>query len=158
MKRLRKKVNRQHLLRAAFEILEAEPISADIPISNAPFLRSDLQAKRTWSPRELTRILKIESRIGHIENTENGYLRLSEAGFGEAARITRNHRLWEVYLVTHADIAPSHVDRDADMVEHVLEAELVSQLEEVLRSRDTRVPLPTSPHQIPATTNREAAP
>ncbi|MCK5923820.1 MAG: hypothetical protein KAG66_22995, partial [Methylococcales bacterium] len=117
-----------------------------------------LQAKRTWPPQKLARILKIESSFGHLENMGQGYLRLSEEGFGEAARITRNHRLWEVYLVTHADIAPSHVDRDADMVEHVLDADLVSQLEEVLRGQDTRIPLPSSLHEIPATTEREAAP
>ena len=45
------------------------------------------------------------------------------------ARITRNHRLWERYLIKYADIAPSHVDRDADLVEHILGAELVSELE-----------------------------
>ena len=150
---LRKKVNRQHLLRAAYEILESEALltSAAEPTLNTPFLRSELQSKRTWTPRELNRILKTESALGHIEVVGDGKLRLSEAGFGEAARITRNHRLWEVYLVTHADIAPSHVDRDADLVEHVLEADLVRQLEEELRERRTWIPVPPSPHLIPTT-------
>jgi manganese/zinc/iron transport system permease protein len=94
--------------------------------------------------------LKTESAMGHIEHLGNGILRMSEAGFGEAARITRNHRLWELYLVTHADIAPSHVDRDADMVEHVLGADLVRQLEEELRARDSWAPVPESPHEIPS--------
>jgi manganese/zinc/iron transport system permease protein len=43
----------------------------------------------------------------------------------------RNHRLWEVYLITHADVAPSHVDWDADMIEHVLPPEMVTRLEEL---------------------------
>ncbi|MCG8603057.1 MAG: hypothetical protein MI807_23125, partial [Verrucomicrobiales bacterium] len=81
----------------------------------------------------------------HLDSRSNGDLRLSESGFGEAARITRNHRLWEIYLVTHADIAPSHVDRDADMVEHILEADLVQRLEDELRSRGAWIP---SPHLI----------
>lgn len=160
LKRLKKKVNRQHLLRAAFEILEAgeDRIGPEKSIPNAPFLKSDLQSKRTWSPRDLARILKTESAFGHIADMGDGTLRLSEAGFGEAARITRNHRLWEVYLVTHADIAPSHVDRDADMVEHVLEADLVTQLEETLRDSDTWIPIPSSPHQIPTTIDRRSSP
>lgn len=163
-RRLRRKVDRQHLLRAAFEILEAksrEPGGSDsspapgadgsgerYAVANAPFSRSELLPKRTWKPARLDRILKTEAAIGHLERSDGGDLRLSESGFGEAARITRNHRLWEIYLVTHADIAPSHVDRDADMVEHVLEADLVQRLEEELRNRGAWIP---SPHEIPAT-------
>ncbi len=149
-RKLRKKVHRQHLLRAAYELLEAHARESGngrraTAILNEPFDRADLQAKRTWRPRELARIIRSEIAMGHIEEAGEGSLRLSEEGFGEAARITRNHRLWEVYLVKHADIAPSHVDRDADMVEHVLEADLVRRLEDELRDRDAWIP---SPHSI----------
>lgn len=143
-RRLRKKVDRQHLLRAAFEILEAQSPGAG-EVRNAPFSRFDLLAKRTWTARHLDRILKAETGFGHLEAAQDGDLRLSESGFGEAARITRNHRLWEIFLVTHADIAPSHVDRDADMVEHVLDADLVQRLETELRNRGAWIP---SPHLI----------
>ncbi len=142
--RLKNKVERQHLLRAAFEILEANSPNTE-QVANAPFSRDDLIAKRTWKPHHLDKILKKEAAFGHLESENYGELRLSESGFGEAARITRNHRLWEIYLVTHADIAPSHVDRDADMVEHILEAELVQRLEDELRNRGAWIP---SPHLI----------
>ena len=75
-------------------------------------------------------------------------LRLSEAGFGEAARVTRNHRLWETYLIRYADIAPSHVDRDADLVEHILGPELVEELEDFLERGPVAAPIPPSPHPI----------
>ncbi len=146
-RRLKKRVERQHLLRAAFELIEAEsPGSSEIV--NKPFPRRALLAKRTWKPQYLGRILKHEAAIGHLEFLDKDELQLSESGYGEAARITRNHRLWEVYLVTHADIAPSHVDRDADMVEHILEANLVVRLENELRKRGSWIP---SPHQLAAT-------
>jgi manganese/zinc/iron transport system permease protein len=145
--RLRRKIGRQHLLRGAYEILEADQPGSGAP-DNRAFPRAGLQAKRTWTPRELGRILRREARRGHIEELPDGRLRLTEEGFGEAARITRNHRLWEMYLVTHADIAPSHVDRDADMVEHVLEAELVQRLESALRKQGAWVPQLRSPHRI----------
>lgn len=150
-RRLRKKVNRQHLLRAAYEILEAGTKEDEVgrPMANMPFDHSELQAKRSWSHRELNAIVRTERARGHIEPLDAGRLRLTEAGFGEAARITRNHRLWEIYLVTHADIAPSHVDRDADMVEHVLEADLVRRLENELRERGEWIPVPASLHAIP---------
>ena len=78
----------------------------------------------------------------------SGELRLSESGFGEASRITRNHRLWELYLIRYADIAPSHVDRDADMVEHLLGAEIVHQLEAELNLSKSTI---DSPHTIAIT-------
>ncbi|MGE9270842.1 MAG: iron chelate uptake ABC transporter family permease subunit [Verrucomicrobiales bacterium] len=148
--RLRQKVDRQHLLRAAYELLESESKTTDqlLPIGNHPLPFQSLLAKRTWSRKELTRIARTAIRRGDLERDASDSICLSEAGFGEAARITRNHRLWEVYLVTHADIAPSHVDRDADMVEHILEADLVRKLEQALQRNGDWVPQPDSLHQL----------
>lgn len=147
---LRRKVGRQHLLRAVYEILEGRSRQAGVAglVANTPFTREELAAKRTWSQAEVDGILNREIGMGHLSRVGDGTLQLTEEGFGEAARITRNHRLWEVYLVTHADIAPSHVDRDADVVEHILDADLVRQLEEELRQNDSWIPVPKSPHQI----------
>ena len=146
--RLRRTVGRQHLLRAAYEILETQERQPGEAVANAPFLARDLAAHRAWKPRQLRHLLRTAHREDHIENEEGGSLRLSESGFGEAARVTRNHRLWELYLIRHADIAPSHVDRDADMVEHVLGADLVAQLEKELLAGGATGSIPASPHQI----------
>jgi manganese/zinc/iron transport system permease protein len=62
-----------------------------------------------------------------------------------ADRVVRNHRLWELFLIRHADIAASHVDRDADLVEHVLGEESVAELEQVLARGDAT---PQSPHPL----------
>jgi Mn-dependent DtxR family transcriptional regulator len=71
---------------------------------------------------------------------------MTEKGRVEARRVARNHRLWEIYLINYADIAPTHVDRDADMIEHVLGPELVEKLEKLLVAGDE----PKSPHPIGA--------
>ena len=143
---LRRKEDRQHLLRAAYEILEAR--ADDEAVANRSFPAADLLKKRSWTPRQLSRILRVARREDHLEPTEPGRLRLSESGFGEAARVTRNHRLWETYLIRHADIAPSHVDRDADLVEHILGAELVRELEKHLSESLRGGPVPPSPHPL----------
>lgn len=139
--KLRRRVGRQHLLRAAFEILDRRPG----PLVNVPVDREALFAHRTWSPREFGKFMARARAEDHIEPSKAGTVLLSEAGFGEAARITRNHRLWELYLIRHADVAASHVDRDADMVEHILGAEIVRQLEEELEPEHG---IPRSPHHI----------
>ncbi len=144
--RLRRKVDRQHLLRAAYEILEVQ--AGDKAIVNEPFPLAALLQKRSWTPLQLRRILKIAKREDHLEPAASGMIRLSESGFGEASRATRNHRLWETYLIQYADIAPSHVDRDADMVEHILGAKLVRELEDYLSSHDLAVSVPPSPHNL----------
>ena len=100
---------------------------------------------RSWSPRQFNRLLARARAEDHLEPCAADAIRLSESGFGEAARITRNHRLWELYLIRHADIAPNHVDRDADMVEHILGAEMVRALETELGSE---IHPPASPHKI----------
>jgi manganese/zinc/iron transport system permease protein len=147
-RRLQRKVGRQHLLRAAFEILEACRDPQTSEVANVPIRMSELLAHRSWSPHHLRRLIRIAAGEDHIESANDRTLHLSESGFGEASRITRNHRLWEMFLIRHADIAPSHVDRDADAVEHVLGASMVRQLEAELGDRGGQPALPPSPHAV----------
>ena len=143
---LQRKVGRQHILRSTYEILEKTQEAH--PIQNLPIPVNLLRKHRYWSKGELAKVIRQARSEDHIERRPTGEICLSESGFGEASRITRNHRLWELYLIKHADIAPSHVDRDADMVEHLLGAEIVRQLEAEL---DLEKPVVESPHVIEAT-------
>lgn len=143
---LQRKVGRQHLLRSTYEILE-ETQQAE-PLKNVPIDMDLLRKHRYWAKGELSKLIRQARSEDHIERQPSGELRLSESGFGEASRITRNHRLWELYLIRYADIAPSHVDRDADMVEHLLGAEIVHQLEAELNLSKSSI---DSPHTIATT-------
>jgi len=140
---LKRKMGRQHLLRSTYEILEN--IQDSHPLRNLPIPLEKLQKHRYWGKGELKKLIRQARWEDHVERRPSGEISLSESGFGEASRITRNHRLWELYLIKHADIAPSHVDRDADMVEHLLGAEMVLQLEAEL---ETEAPVVESPHLI----------
>lgn len=64
---------------------------------------------------------------------------LTEAGREQGARVHRNHQLWEQYLISYADIAPTHVDWSVDQVEHVLSDELIANLEAALTRRGVRI-------------------
>lgn len=68
--------------------------------------------------------------------------RLTDRGFTEGARVSRNHTLWEQYLVSYADIAPSHVDWSVDQVEHILSDTLIAELEHRLAARGIEIPPP----------------
>ncbi len=147
--RLSRSVDRQHLLRAIYERLE-KGMEAPDRGSVAPGVSvafDQLLAARSWSAARLRRTLRRAERGGLVERGDRGF-RLTAAGQVEAARMVRTHRLWELYLIRHADIAPSHVDRDADQIEHVLGSDLVAELEAVLDAAPPAAAVPSSPHAM----------
>lgn len=77
---------------------------------------------------------------GMLVPAADSTLEVSEDGRQRGARVSRNHALWEQYLISYADIAPSHVDWSVDLVEHVLSDDLVEELESKLNSRGITVP------------------
>jgi len=89
-------------------------------------------------------------RHGGYAQAEGGALRLSEDGARRGARVSRNHRLWEQYLVSAADVAPSHVDWSVDQVEHVLSERQIRELERQLAARGIEVPPPAAAGSEPA--------
>lgn len=162
--RLNDRVRMQHLLRGMYE--QDEQSHSGTPMQNdsqengqpaenntpAKGLRTKqgvsiekLLQIRSWSKRELQRVVARAKDQGWVRDSANG-LRLTGPGQTEAARRTREHRLWEMYLITHADIAPSRVDREADDIEHVLEPELVEELEALLDQQPISIDVPASPH------------
>jgi len=149
--RLRKRLRRQHLLRACYEYLESraeeegEP-STRLPDEAIPLDR--LFAMRSWSPATLQRAVREAVREELVERLSGNRVCLTDAGLAAARRVTRNHRLWELYLIHHADIAPSHVDRDADQIEHVLDPQMISSLEALLAEEDPLLDMPASPHRL----------
>lgn len=149
-RKLRRKIGRQHLLRALYELLEADehpehPRLGFDGLSNQPVALADLAAHRGWHGNELAGLLARARRQQLVvADGPPQQVQLSPAGLAEAGRITRSHRLWEQYLIEHADIAPSHVDRDADQVEHVLSPELIARLE---RKLQPVAAMPPNPHR-----------
>jgi manganese/zinc/iron transport system permease protein len=143
--RLRRRVAEEHLLRALFELGEAELPA--VPVINLSTLRD---YRHWWS---LERLLE-RARDEQLIEWDKNQVQLTPLGLRRAAQITKAHRLWELYLVRHADIAPDHVDRDADDVEHLLPESLVAKLEQELAA-EGRLPtvvaeMPISPHEIHA--------
>jgi manganese/zinc/iron transport system permease protein len=147
--RLSRNVARQHLLRALYEIREAGAANApsvEVNQSSPGVAFEQLLTARSWSRLALLRLVRRLERRNLVRKTSDGRYRLTETGLGEAAKVVRNHRLWEIYLLSHADVAPNHVDRDADQIEHVLPGELIQRLETLLHTGQTA--MPASPHTL----------
>jgi manganese/zinc/iron transport system permease protein len=135
-RRQRSRIATQNLLRALYELQE----------TSAPVSRHALTLKRAWSPAALDALLLRAQRAGLVTPSEP--IALTTRGRDEAMRMVRAHRLWELFLIEHASVAPDHVDRDADQLEHVLEPDVLSTLERTLRERGEWPgdSVPRSPH------------
>ncbi len=134
--RLRRRIALQHLLRAMAEIEERKGGPTEVA-------SNELLTMRSWVMSDLRRLAKRATGSGLITKKSWSELELTKLGRTHAQRVLRNHRLWETYLIEHADIAPSHVDRDADEIEHVLSEELINELELALEAGQD---IPPSPH------------
>jgi manganese/zinc/iron transport system permease protein len=142
--RVHQSISMQHLLRAIYESLESQIT----PVDSRGVMVAELLPKRSWNQRQLHATIRRGQREELVTRIADR-VRLTRKGQLEAERLTREHRLWELYLITHADVAPSRVDREADRIEHVLEPEVVAELESMLTG-STRA-IPESPHQVAST-------
>ncbi|MHC4405519.1 MAG: metal ABC transporter permease [Planctomycetota bacterium] len=143
---LRLRTAREHLLRTLYEL--SEPRLPQVPVISTP----QLLEHRAWSRATAGWLIGRARRRGLVETTPEG-VRLTESGLKTAGRLVRAHRLWELFLIHGANVAPDHVHRDADAIEHLLTPEIIEQLEaSVAGSGDPAGPpeaVPRSPHDVP---------
>jgi manganese/zinc/iron transport system permease protein len=136
-----RRIDRRHLLRAMYELQE-------VAGSRAVNL-SDLLGKRSWSRGRLQRAIRRAFFSELLKPLGVEQYALTRNGQVEAARLVREHRLWELYLISHADVAVANVDRDADAIEHVLDPAMIAELESMLAGNvGVGSPVPASPHDL----------
>lgn len=142
------KIQRHHLLRAIYELLEARGMDRELRANDehSAVLVGDLLSMRSWSPRELGSCLRRSQSQGLVSLASPNEVRLTAQGFQEAEKLTYDHRLWELFLTRYADVAPAQVDRAADAIEHVLDAEMIAELESLLPQHKEGQTVPPSPH------------
>jgi len=122
--RRKRRVQRENLLKAVFGLLDERPVDTPLSISSVAASGGETQGYVRAVARSL-------ARFG-LARVDGDKLALTPDGTARAAQIVRNHRLWELYLTQEASIAPDHVHRDAEEIEHILGEELVRRLEDML--------------------------
>jgi manganese/zinc/iron transport system permease protein len=132
--RLRLRIAGEHVLETAFDGGQRGGQGYTI----RPDELDRLARIRGWSRWFRLLVLCSLRRRGQIEPAVVG-IALTPDGIEQGARISRNHALWEQYLISYADVAPSHVDWSVDQVEHVLSGDLVDELERELTDRGITV-------------------
>lgn len=148
--RVSTRVARQHLLRAIYEWCEARggPAADPLHLLDRPVPLADLAALNHWTRRHLHRLLRLgQSEKLLMVDRGRQTCQLSAPGKLAARHVTRNHRLWEAYLLHYADVAPQHIHHNADQIEHVIDPQIVNELEELLAGRDAGKLVPPDPEK-----------
>lgn len=148
---LHRRIGRHDLLRACYEVVESLSATPDAlsveQLTGCAVRFLDLQSKRAWSVRRLQQLISQNVHAGILRDDVSDGWRLTQAGAIEAQRVVRNHRLWEFYLIEYADFGAAHVDRVVDDIEHVIDPEVLIQLEQSVKSRSAGSLVPPSPHE-----------
>lgn len=95
----------------------------------------ELSSKRGYPEPVLAKWCMILMKHGYLSFASNRYT-LTEEGRIKGQRVTKLHRLWEMYLTEYVNLAPDHVHDDAENIEHIITPELEKKLEEQLRYPD----------------------
>jgi len=129
--RWQRRIGLDDLLRGIYELIEPNLVIND-DLTEWPVDIAELERTRTWSRGRLPRLLQQAKYEGLLRFDSQGHWRLTASGRREAIRAVRRHRLWELYLIHFADVAPTSVDRSADALEHWLQPDVMDQLETLL--------------------------
>ena len=97
-----------------------------------PRTLEEILDRRPFQVNRLRTGLRKLKKQGFLEFSEGGWA-YTQAGKDKGQRITKLHRLWELYLTEYLRIAPDHVHEDAETIEHIITPELERRLEEKLK-------------------------
>lgn len=148
-RRLAARIARENLLRTLYELDERRSGPQAGVHQTAAHGFETLLADRSWTPTQLRRTLGSLISEGPVCSESGERYRLTEKGVRTAAEVVRKHRLWEAYLIAHADVATAQVDMGADRIEHVLGPEMIRELESLLPEY-SKTGMPASPHRFEA--------
>ncbi len=127
--RLRLAIASDHLLETAY-LAAGGQSHAELE----PSVVQRLAKRRAWSWL-LQKAVPLHLRRQGQGRFRGGRFVPSAAGLERGRRVARNHRLWEQYLIAYADLAPTHIDWTVDRVEHVLDQNMIDELESLLKER-----------------------
>ncbi|HUG90857.1 MAG TPA: iron chelate uptake ABC transporter family permease subunit [Planctomycetaceae bacterium] len=126
-RRFRRTVAEQTALRVLYESIE--PRLPDAPAVSI----AEIQNRRAWDERDVSKLFGRLERSGLVAREGAASWSLTAAGLARAAAVTRAYRLWEVFLVEHAETAGNYADLDVESLEIRLPRDLIDSLEAKLK-------------------------
>jgi manganese/zinc/iron transport system permease protein len=103
---------------------------------------ADLLARKSWSPRQVDRLLANAAGSGLIERTQAEEFRFTPAGLARAVEVTRGQRLWEELLTAYPELAGSVANLASESVDQYVEPTIVAGLTARLKEQKRWPELP----------------
>lgn len=126
VRQFRRQILRENILKTFYKVGERDQnFSREI---TTPEL---LETEQFLSPELVSGLKQLQAKKLLLK-TKNGYL-LTSKGIDKGRRVTKLHRLWEVYISEHLNLPQDHIHEDAEKMEHVITPEVEKQLEKVLK-------------------------
>jgi manganese/zinc/iron transport system permease protein len=124
-KRNRKQISEENLLKALYKSAENEK---DF---EKGYRAEDLQDLKVLKENQLASTAQnlVKDRFLVLKN---GAYHFTKEGLEKGKRVTRAHRLWEMYLTKFLHLPPDHVHDDSESIEHVITPELEDRIAQAL--------------------------
>jgi manganese/zinc/iron transport system permease protein len=103
---------------------------------------ADLLARKSWSPRQVDRLITSAAGSGLIERTQAEEFRFTPAGLARAVQVTRGQRLWEELLTEYPELAGSVANLASESVEQYVEPTIIAGLTARLKAQSRWPELP----------------
>ncbi|MEO0511242.1 MAG: iron chelate uptake ABC transporter family permease subunit [Verrucomicrobiota bacterium] len=152
-RRAMKRIEMNQFLRSTFDVLEGdqndcmfienERIGA---LMKTPIVADKVWNRRSWSRAKFAKVLGRAVSENWIRLIDDGTFILTEDGVARARHHARQHRLWELYLIKYADVAPSQVHHDVERIEEVAAPEVVREIEDIFQNEIKSRVIPVEPH------------
>ncbi len=151
---IEQRLAQNQFLRAVFDSLEAQQqvrlfvghkFSRGLALTE--FDITTTLAKRNWPPQKRVHIAKRLTAQGSLKLTAGGRAILTEKGLDRAIETAKTHRLTELYLINHAEIAQKNVHQFVERIEEITTPEIANDLRGMFKRKLQADLIPIEPHE-----------
>jgi len=151
---IERRLAQNQFLRAVFDNLEGQQqvrlfcgLAFSRKLALTEFNIADTIAKRNWSAQKCARIITSLKNAGSLELTTTGRATLTEKGLDRAIEAAKTHRLTELYLMNHAEIAQKNVHQFVERIEEITTPEIAQDLRAIFKQKLQQELIPLEPHE-----------
>ena len=151
---IEKRLAQNQFLRAVFDNLEDQQqvrlfcgLKFSRRLALTEFNIENTLSKREWSSQKCARVATGLQRDGALKIVTGGNAILTEKGLDRAIESAQTHRLTELYLMNHAEIAQKNVHQFVERIEEITTPEIARDLRAVFKQKLQQQLIPLEPHE-----------
>jgi len=152
--RIEQRLAQNQFLRAVFDSQEAQQqvrllcgLAFSKRLAQAEFSIPDTLEKRHWSSLQQRQVARQLQQAGLLTITSHDKAKLTPEGLERAIETAKTHRLTELYLLEHAEVAQKNVHQYVERIEEITTPEIAQDLRTLFEERLQEELIPLEPHE-----------